>query len=255
MRASYRLPKAMGRMARVSSSLPPEPSLPPLGGSTFLIPEVNGLSNWTTNYTVVKGHVFIRMVFRCELTPDPVITCTIGGMPMQEIAKSDRVFDAECRAKIFFADSVPIGEQPIVITSDVEAGVAIVRVGELREVGQNPIGVYSGYNRSSHSSGVSIGLDNGTIGNEWAGVYGYSCNINLQARPVSLSVSAPDYYHPESWFVYEVDSSDGKWKVVAAFAAGPILTTPYLDTSWRWQQSRNDSSYCGTIVELIGTKP
>lgn len=263
MRPSFILPRAWGRMGKVGYRRRSEPPLEPIGGDIHLIPDVDGVDGWAATYQSTSRFLFIRAVSTNATAGAPDLAATINGVPMQSLVQSRISGLGQINAYIFYTDAAPLGQVDVGLTSSLDSGVGIVRVGELRNV--DALGIASAYGSSGTSRGNSSRVNGTTPGEDWAYVGGVSHRfVGAPLRPLTLESfykENPVEIHPVT-AVAEVTATDGSRKTVALFAAGKTQTLPYPQPgSWNeatdlmMQWNYGGASYVGANVEVKGSRP
>lgn len=264
MRHSYVLPAALGRMARVGYSPKKEEPLTPLGGNFFYYPNRFGISNWTVNYTVTTGNLFVRLLYVHNSGPSSQISLYFNGVEIPRLTMQEAEPDGKLGVATYGGKGFPLGAGTItVLTVGGDAGAAIMRVGELRNYAS--IGAVDSYGEDYLVSALQISLHTNP-GNDISMVCGVTGPTFSAIRPVSVkpyypSSPNPPVIYPESVEVTELTTSDGALRVVGWFGASTTQSLPlpslYNGTllTFRWNSPDPDFSYATSAVEVIGSVP
>lgn len=264
MRPSYVLPAAMGRMARIGYSPKHEEPLTPLGGDFHYFPDRTGIANWTVNYTVTTGNIFVRLLYLHDSGESSAIRVYFNGVEIPRLTIWFASSNTKLGAAIFGGSGFPnVAGTITIINVGGESGVAIMRVGGLRDY--TSLGALSSYGSRGSATGLQIAIPT-TPGNDVALLGGVSGPAGASIRPVTVSpyyptAPNPPVVYPSSVGITEVTSTDGLTRVVGWFGACTSQETPYPSNYvgtmmlLKWNQSNNAFYYATSAAEVIGSVP
>lgn len=264
MRPHYTMPAAMGRIARVGYSKKNEEDITPLGGNFFYYPDRTGIGSWTVPYTVTTGNLFVRLLYQHDSGASSAIRVYFNGVELTRNTVWYAAANKKLGAATYGGRGFPLGAGTITLTNvGGEAGLAIMRIGELRSF--TSIGAATSYGADANVSAVQISIKT-TPGNDISLVAGVAGPVNSAIGPVSMlpyfqsSTNAPVIY-PQSVEITEVVSTDGESRVVGLFGASTTQTLPYpsmyegTQLVFRWNSPDPDFSYATSAMEVIGSVP
>ena len=232
----------------------PPPS-PPSGPLEIHVPEVDGLVNFTHEYTATTGKMLVRIFGRMNSTTHVDMSVTWAGDPLVKVAEWPFSFttprNGSPYSAIFAIPDGQTGTHDLVITCAAgEVGVAAIRLAEATDIAtawQGDSGSYGTYNGST--TGCVYGLQNSTPNETMFTVAGWCTDF---AHPVNINA----YGTTESgknvvtqWSTW-VSSPDGLYATSAAFS---ICETS--DATRTFVIARSASSapfYCGSCAQING---